>query len=70
MTNITDHKKFIENEGIIIHESNLSRGFNILKDVTAIYSFIRTVLKIKPEIIHQYQIKIISFVVFWAIFLV
>lgn len=57
MTNITDHKKFIENEGIIIHESNLSRGFNILKDVTAIYSFIRTVLKIKPEIIHSVSNK-------------
>ena len=35
MTNITDHKQFIENEGIVIHESNLSRGFNILKDIVA-----------------------------------
>ena len=57
MTNITDHKKFIEKEGIIIHESNLSRGFNILKDITAIYSFIITVLKIKPEIIHSVSNK-------------
>ncbi len=57
MTNITDHKQFIENEGIVIHESNLSRGFNILKDIVAIYSFVITILKIKPDIIHSVSNK-------------
>tara|TARA_A100001015_G_scaffold311551_1_gene415019 strand:- start:2523 stop:3650 length:1128 start_codon:yes stop_codon:yes gene_type:complete len=57
MTNITDYKKYIENEGIVIYESNLSRGFNILKDIFAVFSFVTTVLKIKPDIIHSVSNK-------------
>ena len=57
LTNITNCKETIENHGILVHESYLSRKFNLLKDIKGIFRLISIIIKIKPEIIHAVSNK-------------
>tara|TARA_B100000029_G_C17536280_1_gene944991 strand:+ start:99 stop:1244 length:1146 start_codon:yes stop_codon:yes gene_type:complete len=57
LTNITTYKKIIENHGIVVHESYLSRKFNLLKDVQGLFKLISIIIKIKPDIIHAVSNK-------------
>ena len=57
LTNITTSKKIIEDHGIVIHESYLSRKFNLLKDLQGLFKLISIIIKVKPDIIHAVSNK-------------
>ena len=57
LCNVTSKKKIIEGCGITLHESFLSRGFNIFKDIIVIIKLIKIIIKIKPDIIHSVSNK-------------
>lgn len=61
LCNITNNKKIIEDCGITLHESFLSRRFNLFKDIFGIIKLIKIIIKIKPDIIHAVSNKNILF---------
>ncbi len=57
LTNITNSRNIIENSGIIIHESYLSRRFNLFRDFLGFFKLIYIILRLKPKIIHNVSNK-------------
>ncbi len=57
LTNITNQRKTLESLNIVVHESYLSRRYNVFKDIIGIINFIRILIIVRPDIVHAISNK-------------